>query len=151
MAGAMIPPDILYSKSLFSLLYQIDQHLCEQTRARGCPIAGVHCTAPTTSESLGVGPRIFARLMRFALACAAAGLDAGVGYCRHRFAFGHAGFTGRRWYCWSAPFGRDKIRTLPLRGSRAFAEYGAPPSNVGSDTFLSFSPRRSTTGGCPDT
>jgi hypothetical protein len=151
MAGAMILPEITQRKSLFSLLYEIDQHLCEQTRTRGCPIAGVRCIAPTTCESLEVGPLNFARHMRFALACAAAGLDAGAGYYRHRFGFGHVGFIGHRWYCWSAPFGRDKIRTLHWSGLRVFAEYGAPLSNVGSDTFLSFSPARSTTGGCPGT
>ncbi len=82
MAGAMILPEVTQRKSLFSLLYQIDQHLCEQTRASDCPIAGVRCTAPTTNESLEVGPLIFARLMRFALACAAAELDADAEYCR---------------------------------------------------------------------
>ena len=92
----MILPDVIQYKSLFSLLYQIDQDLCEQTRARGCPIAGGRCTVPTTSGSLGVGPLIFARLMRFASACAAAGMDAGGGFCRPRFGSGDAGSTGRR-------------------------------------------------------
>jgi hypothetical protein len=151
MAGAMILPEVIQRKSLFSLLYEIDQDLCEQTRARGCPIAGVRCIAPTTSESLGVGPLIFARRMRFASACAVVHLVAGAGYCRHRFDSGSAGFTLRRWCCWSAPFGRDKIRTLPLSGSRGFAGYGAPRSNAGCGTLKSFSPTASTSGDCPVT
>ena len=61
MAGAMILPEVIQRKSLFSLLYEIDESLCEQTRASGCPIAGGRCTVPITSESLGVGPLNFAR------------------------------------------------------------------------------------------
>ena len=151
MAGAMIQPEVLRRKSLFSLLYKIDLDLCEQTRTRGCPIAGVRCIAPTTSESLGVGPLIFARLLRFASACAAVHLDAGAGYCRRRFGSGSAGSTGHRWCCWSVPFGRDKIRTSPLSGSRAFAGYGALPSSAGCGALKSFSPTASTTGDCPVT
>jgi hypothetical protein len=147
----MILPEVIQRKSLFSLLYQIDQDLCAQTRARSCPIAGVRYIMPTTSASLAAGPRICARLMRFASVCAAAVKAAGAGYCRHRCVFGTAGPTGHRWCCWSAPFGRVKIRALPLSGSRGFAGYGAAPSSVGSDTFLSFSPTRSTTGVYPDT
>jgi hypothetical protein len=148
MAGVMIPPDTLYRKSLFSRLYEIDKDLCEQTRAQGCPIAGVRCTAPTTSESLGVGPLIFMRLLRSASACAAAHLVAGAGYCRHRCGSGSAGSTLRRWCCWSALFGRGKTRTLPLSGSRGFAGYGALPSSAGCGTLKSFSLTASTTGAC---
>jgi hypothetical protein len=151
MAGTMILPEVIQPKSLFSLLYEIDQHLCEQTRAGKCPIAGVRCIAPTTGESLAAGPLIFARHMRFASACAVAGLVAGAGYCRHRCGSGHAGSTGRRWCCWSAPFGRDKIRTLHWSGSRAFAGYGAPRSDAGCGTLKNFSPTASTTGACPAT
>ncbi len=78
MAGAMILPEVIQSKSLFSLLYQIDKDLCEQMRVRRCPIAGGRFIAPITSESLVVAPVVLARLSWFALACAAAGLDAGV-------------------------------------------------------------------------
>lgn len=151
MAGVMIPPDTLYRKSLFSRLYKIDKDLCEQIRAKGCPIAGVRCIAPTTSESLGVGPLIFARLLRFASACAAAHLVAADGYCRHRCGSGSAGSTGRRWCCWSVLFGKDKIRTSPLSGSRAFAVYGALPSSAGCITLKSFSPTAPTTGACAAT
>jgi hypothetical protein len=149
MAGIMIPPDTLYRKSLFSRLYKIDKELCEQARARGCPIAGGRFITPTTSESLEVGPLIFARLLRFASACAAVHLDAGAGYCRRRFGSGSAGSTGHRWSCWSVPFGRDKIRTLPWSGLRAFAECGVPRSSAGCVTLKSFSPTASTTGACP--
>jgi len=95
MAGAMIPPEVLQHKTLFSLLYKIDLDLAERTRVRRCPFAGVRCIAPITCESLGVGPLILMRLLRLALACAAAGQVAGAGYCRHRCVFGSAGFTGR--------------------------------------------------------
>jgi hypothetical protein len=151
MAGTMILPEVIQRKSLFSLLYEIDQDLCEQTRACGCPIAGGRCTVPTTRESLGVGPLIFARLLRSASACAAVRRVAGAGYYRHRCGSGSAGSTGRRWCWWSAPFGRDKIRTLPLSGSRGFAGYGAPRSNAGCGTLKSFSPTASTSGDCPVT
>lgn len=96
MAGAMILPEVIQRKSLFSLLYKIDEALCEQTRVRGCPFAGGHCTVPTTSESLEVGPLTFVRLLSFASACAAVQMDAGAGYCRHRCGFGAAGSTGHR-------------------------------------------------------
>ena len=92
----MILPEVIQRKSLFSLLYQIDQKLCEQVRVRGCPIAGDRFIAPTTSESLAVVPVIFARLGRLGSVFAAAGQDAGIEYCHHRCGFGAAGFTGRR-------------------------------------------------------
>lgn len=94
MAGAMIPLEILKHKSLFSLLYQIDLDLSEQTRAQGCPSAGVHCIAPTTCESLGVGPLTCQRRSNSDSACAAAAKAAGAGYCRHRCDSGADGFTG---------------------------------------------------------
>jgi len=151
MAGVMILPEVIQRKALFSLLYKIDQDLAEQTRSRRCPFAGARCITPITGENLGVGPLIFARRMRFASACAVVGMDAGTGYCRHRYGSGSAGSTGRRWCCWSAPFGRDKIRTSLWSDSRAFAGYGAAPSNAGNGTFLSFSPIRLSTGVCPGT
>lgn len=40
MAATMIPLKILTDKSLFTLLYKIDQKLAEQTRSRGCPYCG---------------------------------------------------------------------------------------------------------------
>jgi hypothetical protein len=77
MAGAMILPQVLQRKSLFDLLYKIDLDLAEQARARKCPFAGACCIAPTTCESLGVGPLTFARLLKFVLACVAAKKAAG--------------------------------------------------------------------------
>ena len=92
----MIPPEILNSKSLFSLLYKIDQDLAERTRVKGCPFAGVRCIAPITRENLEVGPEILKRFLRFALAFAAAVRAVGAVFCRHRFVFGIGEFTGRR-------------------------------------------------------
>ena len=48
----MIPPEVLTRKSLFSLLYKIDQDLSEQTRIKGCPIAGGRFTVRIISASL---------------------------------------------------------------------------------------------------
>ncbi len=108
MAEAMILPEVLKRKSLFSLLYVIDQDLAERTKANRCPFAGVHCITPITSESLGVGPQNLKRRLRFDLACAAV-VPAAVAVCCHpRFVFGIVGYTGRRFCCWSAPFVRDK-------------------------------------------
>ena len=76
MAGAMIPLEVLKSQSLFSLLYMIDRDLCERTRAKNCPFAGVHCIAPITSESLAVALLIYKRHLRFDSACAVAVPDA---------------------------------------------------------------------------
>ena len=87
----MILPEVIQRKSLFSLLYKIDQDLCEQSRVRGCPIAGGRYIVPTTSESLEVDPLICARLMKCASACAAVVPDADDGYCRRRFDFGRVG------------------------------------------------------------
>ena len=148
MAGKMIPPEVLNRKSLFSLLYRIDQDLAEQTRTRHCPFVGVLCIAPTTRESLGVGPLIFKRLLRFALVCAAAVQVAGDGCYRHRCVFGIARFTGRLCCCWSVPFARVKIRTSPWSASRGFAGYGVQPSSVGNATFETFFPRALATGAC---
>ena len=151
MAGIMIPPEVLNRKSLFSLLYRIDQDLAEQTRAWHCPFVGVPYIAPTTCENRGVAPLIFKRFSRFASACAVAVKVAGDECCRHRCVFGGAGFTGHLYCCWSVPFARGKIRTLPWSGSRAFAGYGVQPSSVGNATFETFPPRASATGVCPGT
>ena len=105
----MIPPEVLYGKSLFSLLYKIDQNFAERTKAKRCPFAGVRCITPIISESLGVGPLNLKKLLRFDLACAAAVRVAVAVYCHHRFVFGVVGwYTGRRCCCWSVPFVRDK-------------------------------------------
>gem|GEM_PF-2049199 len=144
----MIPPEVLNRKSLFSLLYKIDQDLAEGTRVRRCPFAGVRCIAPITGESLEVGPRIFKRLLRFASACAAAVPVAVAVCCRLRFDFGIAGFTGPLCCCWSVPFARDKNRRLPLSDSRRFAGYGVQPSSAGSAILETFSPRASVIGAC---
>lgn len=57
----MIAPELLQRKSLFSLLYLIDLDLAEQSRAKGCPFAGVRCIAPVIGASLGAAPRICPR------------------------------------------------------------------------------------------
>ena len=146
----MIPLEVLKSQSLFSLLYMIDRELCERTRAKNCPFAGVHCIAPITSESLGVGPRIYKRHLKFDSACAVAVPDAVAVFSRPRFGFGIAGFTGRRCCCWSAPFARDRNPRLPWSVSRDFAKYGGQPSNAGNITFENFLFRAFVTGDCPD-
>ena len=147
MAGAMIPPEVLNHKSLFSLLYRIDQDFAEKTRAKGCPPAGVHCTTPTTCESLEVGPRIWRRHLRFASVCAALGRVAVAGSYHHRFGSGTAGSTGLPWYCWLALCGKA-TRSLPLSDSRRFAGYGVPPSTVGRNTSGISLPKASATGVC---
>ena len=147
MAGAMIPPEVLNHKALFSLLYRIDQDLAERTRAQRCPSAGVHYTAPTTRESLEVGPRICKRPLRFASACAAAGRVAVVASCRRRFGSGAAGSTGRRCCCWLVLCAKG-TQSLPLSGSRPCAACGDPPSTVGRSTSVISLPRASATGVC---
>lgn len=144
----MIPPEVLNRKSLFSLLYKIDQDLAELTRVRRCPFAGVRCIAPITDESLGVGPRIFKRLLRFASACVAAVPVAAAACCRLRFDFGIAGFTGPLCCYWSVPFARDKPRSSPWSASRRFAGYGVQPSSAGNATLEIFLPRASVIGAC---
>jgi hypothetical protein len=147
MAGLMIPPDILNHKSLFSLLYRIDQDLAERTRARRCPSAGVHCTTPTISESLEVGPRIWKRHSRFVLACAAAVPVVAVACCHHRCVSGAGESTGLPWCCWSALCGKA-TRLTPLSVSRRFMASGDRPSTVGKSIFGIFLPRASAIGGC---
>ena len=147
----MIPPEVLNSKSLFSLLHKIDQDLTERTRAKRCPFAGVHCTMPITNESLWVGPRILKRRLRFDLACAAAVRVAVAVCCRLRFVFGVAGFTGRLCCCWSGPFARDKNLWSRWGILRRFEAYGVQPSSAGNTTFENFLLRVSATGDCPDT
>jgi len=147
----MIPPEVLHRKSLFSLLYKIDQDLAERTRARHCPFVGVRCIAPITGENLGVGPLIFARLSRCASACAAVVTAAAAGCYRHRFGSGTAGFTGRLWFFWSPPFVKKKVPRSPWNGSSRFAGCGDRRSNAGSATFKIFSPKVTDTGAWVDT
>lgn len=139
----MIPPEILNRKSLFSLLYQIDQELAERTQAQGCPIAGVHYIAPITSESLEVGPRILKRPLRFASACAVAGPAADGVYSRHRFGFGVAGFIGHLYFYWSAPFVRDRTLLQPWNDSKGYAGCGGQRSNAGNAIFETYLPKAS--------
>ena len=148
MAGAMIPPEVLNHKSLFSLLYKIDQDLAEQTRAQRCPSVGVRCIAPTTCESLEVGPRNWQRHLNFALVCAAGNRVAVVACCHLRFAFGAAGSTGRRCCCWSVPCAKGGTRFLLWNDSKGFAGYGDPPSIVGRSISGISSPRAPVTGVC---
>ena len=145
----MIPPEVLNSKSLFTLLYKIDLDLAEQARARHCPFAGVLCIAPTICESLGVGPLILKRLLRFALACAAADRVAAAVCCRRRCVFGVAGSTGPLCCFWSVPFDRGTARSSPWSVLSRFAGYGVQRSTVGNATFGTFLPRASTTGVYP--
>ena len=147
MAGAMIPPDVLNDKSLFSLLYKIDQDLTEQTRAQGCPSVGVHCTVATTCESLEVGPGIWKRHLRFASVCAAGDRVAVVGCYHRRFVSGARESTGLPWCCWLALCAKA-TRFTPLSDSRRFAGCGDPPSTVGRSTSGISLPRASATGVC---
>jgi len=145
----MIPPEVLNSKSLFTLLYKIDLDLAEQARARHCPFAGDHYIALTICESLGVGPLILKRFLKFALACAAAVRVAVAVCCRRRCGFGVAGSTGPLCCFWSVPFDRGTARSSPWSGSRRFAGYGVQRSSVGNATFGTFLPRASATGAYP--
>ena len=147
----MIPPEVLNSKSLFTLLYKIDLDLTEQTRVRGCPSVGVLCIARITGESLGVGPLILKRFLKFALACAAAG-QVVVGVCCHRlYVFGVAGFTGPLCCFWSVPFAREPVRSSLWSGSSRFAGYGAQRSIDGNDTSEIFLSKAAATVACPGT
>ncbi len=83
----MIPPEVLIRKSLYSLFYEIDLDLAEQTRASRCPFAGVRCTAPTTHENLGVDLLILLRLLKPVLVCAVVVPVAGAASCPHLCVF----------------------------------------------------------------
>jgi hypothetical protein len=147
----MIPPDILNSKSLISLLHKIDLELAERTKARRCPFAGGRCIMPTIRESLGAALLILMRYLRFVIACAAGVKVAGVVPYRHRFDFGTAGFTGHLSCLSSRPFAKDVILTIPWSSSKAFVGYGVQPSTVGSTTSEHFFPRALLIGVWPDT
>ena len=135
----MIPADVLKCKSLFSLLYEIDLDLTERTRAKGCPFAGVGCIVPIMRESLGADLLILMGLLMCVSVCVAVVPAADAGYCRRRYVFGDGGFIGHRFFCWSAPFARDKNPQLPWSGSRGCAVYGDPRSSAGSAISRSFS------------
>ena len=147
----MIPPDILNSKSLFSLLHKIDLELAEQARVRHCPIAGGRCIMPTIRESLEAALLILMRYLKFVIACAAAVKVAGAVSSRHRFDFGDAGCIGHLLCLLSPPFAKDVTRTIPWNSLRAFVGYGVQPSTVGNIIFESFSPRASPIGVWPAT
>jgi len=146
----MIPPEVLYRKTLFSLLYKIDQDLAERTRAIHCPFAGGRCTAPITGESLEVAPLILTRHSKFVSACAAVVKAAGAGCCHHLFGFGAAEYTGRRWFCWSRPFARGRIRPSRLNASKDCTGYGARRSNGGNAISEIFFPRPTAFDAWPD-
>jgi hypothetical protein len=95
----MILPQILHRKSLFYKLYQIDLELSLQTQAKGCPIAGDRCIAPTMNENLEALPLILMRPMNFVLAYAVAVQAAADVYCRHQYGFGGGECTGHRSCC----------------------------------------------------
>ena len=142
----MIPPEVLNRKSLFSLLYKIDQELSDQTRAKGCPFAGVRCTVPITSESLGVALLILKRISRFDSACAVAVQAAGVVFYLHRYGSVDAVSTGHRLCYWSVRFANGN-RLSRLSGSSRVTGYGVQQSTAGNSTFVRFFPRASTTDG----
>ena len=145
----MIPPDVLNRKSLFSLLYKIDQDLAERTRENGCPFAGGRCIAPITGESLGAVLLTLKRHLRFASACAAVVPGVGAVCCRHRCGSGAAGFTGRRCCFWSVPSVRDNPHRSLLSDLRLFAGSGVQQSTVGNATFEAFFSRAPDTGNYP--
>lgn len=145
----MIPPKVLIRNSLYSLLYEIDLDLAEQTRVKRCPFAGVRCTAPTTHENLGVDLLILPRPLKFVLVCAVAVKVADAVCCHHLCVFGSVGSTGHLCCCWSAPFAKGKSLLLPWSGSRRFAGYGVQPSSDGNTTFGTFLPKASNTGAWP--
>ena len=87
MAGAMLLPEVVQRKALFSLLYNIDLDLTEQIRTQRCPSAGGLCIVVTTCESLAVAPLTLMRLLRFAFACVAAVKAADAVSCHHRCVF----------------------------------------------------------------
>ena len=147
----MIPTEFLQRKSLFSLLFNIDLELAEQTRAKRCPFAGVHCTAPIISENLGADLLILLRVLKSALVCAVAVRAAGDVCCLHLYVFGGAGFTGRLCCYWSVLFAKGKNLLLLWSGSRRFAGYGVLLSSVGNATFKTFLLKASDTVVCPDT
>lgn len=149
-AGVMIPLEVLNRKSLFSLLFKIDQDLAERTRAKRCPFAGVHCMTPITRESLGADPLIFKRHLRFDSVYAAV-VPVVVAVCCHlRFVSGIAGFTGRLCFYWSVRFARDKNLRSPWSTLSRFAAYGVQPLIAGNATLKNFLFRVTVTGACPD-
>ena len=93
MAAIMIPLKTLKDKSLFTLLYQIDQNLAEQTRSHGCP----HCGGPLhyanyQRKPRGGPPDLEEKFeVRFSLCCGAKG-------CRHRILPPSVRFWDRRVY-----------------------------------------------------
>jgi len=93
MAATMIPLKILTDKSLFTLLYQIDQKLAEQTRSRGCPYCGgpLHYANYRRKPRGGPPDLEEAFEVRFSLCCGAEG-------CRHRTLPPSVRFWDRRVY-----------------------------------------------------
>lgn len=93
MAGTMIPLNTLTLKSLFSLLYQIDLELLENTRNRGCPFCGgpLH-NAHFQRKPRGGPPDLQEAFeIRFSLCCGSKG-------CRRRTMPPSVRFWGRRVY-----------------------------------------------------
>jgi len=93
MAGAMIPLEVLNSKSLFSLLYKIDQDFAEDTKAKRCPFCGgpLH-NAHYQRKPRGGPPDLQEAFeVRFSLCCGRPG-------CRRRVLPPSVRFWGRRVY-----------------------------------------------------
>jgi hypothetical protein len=81
MAGAMLLPDVLQRKSLFSLLYKIDLDLAQQAKTQGCPTVGgpLH-DAHYLRKPRGGPPDLCEALeVRFSLCCGRAGCRRDVG------------------------------------------------------------------------
>jgi hypothetical protein len=76
----MITLDILTRQSLFTLLYQTDLDLAEQTKSRRCPFAGGRCIMPIISESLEVALLTLKRHLKFVSVCVAVVTAVAAGY-----------------------------------------------------------------------
>jgi hypothetical protein len=94
----MLPPEILQRKSLFAFLHKIEVDLADSHRAKRCPAAGAHCIALFISASLGVGPRISTRRIRFVSAFVVDGQAAVADPFRRRCSSWGAVFTGGWWF-----------------------------------------------------
>jgi hypothetical protein len=89
----MISPEILNDKLLFSRLYEIDQYLAEQTRAKGCPFCGGPLHSANYPRKPRGGPPDLEEALefRFSLCCGRPG-------CRRRIMPPSVRFWGRRVY-----------------------------------------------------
>ena len=93
MAGAMIPPEVLNSKSLFALLYKLDQGFAEGRKAKRCPFCGGPLHNAYYQRKPRGGPRELEEAfeVQFGLCCGRPG-------CRRRVLPPSVRFWGRRVY-----------------------------------------------------